>query len=151
MFWRNADAKLLKNLNAYHQTKDRPGAVSKIRNSYHKIRHIAWSFLTASDIHRDATIAVSVKMPHPNGIVIHQHTVIKDDCMIMQQVTLGQTAEDGAPTLERGVYVGAGAKVLGKIRLGENARIGANAVVLEDVPANCTAVGVPAKIIKRSP
>ena len=66
--------------------------------------------------------------------------------MIMQQVTIGQTALPGAPTIERGAYLGAGAKVLGAIRIGQNARVGANAVVLDDVPDDATAVGVPARI-----
>lgn len=69
--------------------------------------------------------------------------------MIMQQVTIGQTAQAGAPIIEAGVYVGAGAKILGNIKIGENARIGANAVVLVDVPPNATAIGVPARVIVR--
>ncbi len=146
MFWRNADAKLLRNLAAYRKTKNHSGVFNKLRNHYHKVQHIMWSTLTASDIHRDAVIAVSVRMPHLNGIVIHQEAIIEDDCLIMQQVTIGQTG-DGAANIKRGVYIGAGAKVLGRIQVGKGARIGANAVVLKDVPANCTAVGVPAKTI----
>jgi serine O-acetyltransferase len=65
----------------------------------------------------------------------------------MQQVTLGQVATAGAPTVCRGAFIGAGAKVLGPIRIGEGARIGANAVVLTDVPDGATAVGIPARII----
>jgi serine O-acetyltransferase len=66
--------------------------------------------------------------------------------MIMQQVTIGQLAEEYAPTIGSHVYIGAGAKVLGRIVIGDRARIGANAVVLADVPADGTAVGIPARI-----
>lgn len=66
----------------------------------------------------------------------------------MQQVTLGQLAKGGAPVVERGAYLGAGAKVLGSVRIGAGARIGANAVVLTDIPPNCTAVGIPARIVR---
>ena len=67
--------------------------------------------------------------------------------MLMQQVTVGQLADGAAPVIGSGVYIGAGAKVLGGVRVGDGARIGANAVVLRDVPAGCTAVGVPAHVI----
>ncbi len=67
----------------------------------------------------------------------------------MQQVTLGQTGDSGAPTVEEDAYIGAGAKVIGEITIGARARIGANAVVLKDVPPDATAVGVPARIILR--
>ena len=115
-----------------------------------KLRYEFWSVLSASDIHRDATIAAGVKFPHPNGVVIHQSSVVEEGCMIMQQVTLGQLATGDGPRLQRGVYVGAGAKLLDPITIGEGARIGANAVVLEDVPSFATAVGAPARIILRS-
>ena len=83
------------------------------------------------------------------GIVIHPDAVVEDDCLIMQQVTLGQTAGPGAPRICRGAYIGAGAKVLGPVTVGEGARIGANAVVLADVPAHATAVGIPARVVAR--
>ena len=149
MFWRESGAKLVANLAVYRQTKSRPGLINKIRSSCCKFSHICWTLVTFSDIHREAVIHKNTRFPHPNGIVIHQDAVIGDHCLIMQQVTLGQTAEGGAPTLGDGVYIGAGAKLLGKITIGNNTRIGANAVVLADVPENCTAVGIPARIIKR--
>jgi serine O-acetyltransferase len=80
------------------------------------------------------------------GIVIHPGCVIGDEVWISQQVTLGGR-EDGFPTIGDGVYIGSGAKILGNIRVGNCAKIGANAVVLIDVPDGATAVGVPAKII----
>lgn len=68
--------------------------------------------------------------------------------MIMQQVTIGQTAASLGPKIGMNVYIGAGAKVLGEVTIGDGAQIGANAVVLIDVPANCTAVGVPARVVQ---
>ena len=104
------------------------------------------SVVTASDISPHARLGAGLKLPHPNGIVIHDDAVIGEDCMIMQQVTIGQLAEAGAPDIGAHVYIGAGAKVLGAVVVGDRARIGANAVVLADVPAGSTAVGIPARI-----
>jgi serine O-acetyltransferase len=91
-----------------------------------------------------------VVIEHQNGIVIHGESVIGDDCIIRQGVTLGAKSVDrphDAPRLGRGVEVGAGAKILGAVAIGDDAIVGANAVVLCDVPPGATAVGVPAKII----
>lgn len=107
------------------------------------------NLIGACDISPEARIAADTRLPHLTGVVIHEDTVIEAGCMIMQQVTLGQVATAGAPHLEKDVYVGAGAKVLGAVTLGRGARIGANAVVLSDVPAGATAVGVPARIVTR--
>lgn len=85
-------------------------------------------------------------LPHPNGIVIAPGAVVGANCIIFQQVTLG-TSDGGYPTLGDEVYVGAGAKILGPVLIGDGARIGANAVVVRDVPAGCTAIGVPARVI----
>ncbi|MET0341076.1 MAG: serine O-acetyltransferase [Polyangiales bacterium] len=93
-----------------------------------------------------------VVFEHQHGIVVHGSTVIGDDCIIRQGVTLGIRSMDHldhAPVLGRGVNVGAGAKILGPVRVGDNADVGANAVVLEDVPAGGLAVGVPAKLVPR--
>jgi uncharacterized protein VirK/YbjX len=94
-----------------------------------------WSIITGADIAPEATLGGGLMLPHPNGIVFHRAAVIGVNCMIMQQVTIGQLASDGAPRLGNNVYVGAGAKVLGPITIGDGASIGANAVVLADVPA----------------
>jgi serine O-acetyltransferase len=91
-----------------------------------------------------------VIIEHQNGIVIHGNSVIGDDCVVRQGVTLGIKSTDRpdeAPVLGRRVDIGAGAKILGPVRIGDGAKIGANAVVLCDVPANAIAVGVPARII----
>jgi serine O-acetyltransferase len=93
-----------------------------------------------------------VVFEHQHGIVVHGSTVIGDDCIIRQGVTLGLRSLDRlaeAPVLGRGVNVGAGAKIIGAVRIGDGAAIGANAVVLEDVPAGALAIGVPARLAAR--
>ena len=89
--------------------------------------------------------------PHGlNGIIIHPKSVIGKNVTIHQQVTLGYRYKyNYAPVIGDNVFIGAGAKILGKIHVGNNVRIGANAVVVSDVPDNCTVVGVPARIIRR--
>jgi serine O-acetyltransferase len=97
-----------------------------------------------------AQIGRRVIFEHQHGIVVHGATVIGDDCIIRQGVTLGiRTLDklDDAPILGKKVNVGAGAKVIGNVRVGDGASIGANAVVLEDVPARALAVGVPARVV----
>jgi serine O-acetyltransferase len=86
------------------------------------------------------------------GVVIGETAEVGDDCMLYHGVTLGGTSLEATkrhPTLGDGVVVGAGAKILGPITLGEGAHVGANAVVVKDVPANTTAVGVPARLHER--
>ena len=111
------------------------------------LRHRFWSIVTGADIPLNCCIGGGLLMPHPNGIVIHPAAVIGPNCLIFQQVTIGSRG-DGAPIIGGHVDIGAGAKVLGKISIGDNAIIGANAVVLIDVPAGATAVGVPATIVQ---
>ena len=109
-------------------------------------------FLTGIEIHPGATVGRRVFIDHGMGVVVGETAEIGDDCTIYQGVTLGGTLlTRGAkrhPTLARGVIVGAGAKVLGGFTVGEDAKIGSNAVVTKPVPAGCTAVGNPARIIK---
>lgn len=105
------------------------------------------------EIHPGATIGRRLFIDHGTGVVIGETTVIGDDCTLYQGVTLGGTGKDKGkrhPTLGNGVMVGAGAKVLGPITIGDNVRIAAGAVVLKDIPDGCTAVGVPAHVVKRN-
>jgi serine O-acetyltransferase len=108
-------------------------------------------FLTGIEIHPGATVGRRVFIDHGMGVVVGETAVIGDDCTIYQGVTLGGTSlTRGAkrhPTLERGVIVGAGAKVLGGFTIGADAKIGSNAVVVKPVPAGATAVGNPARVI----
>lgn len=106
--------------------------------------------LLSADFPAQCKIGKEFRMFHGgNGVIISPHAVIGDDVIIYHQVTIGSTA-NGSPVIKNGAYIGCGAKILGKITIGENAKIGANAVVLKDVPANCTAVGVPARIITKN-
>jgi serine O-acetyltransferase len=110
-------------------------------------RHLLWSIITQSDIDPRAKLGAGLGLPHPNGVVIHEDAIVGDDCIIMQQVTIGMIGDGEVPVLRNRVYVGAGAKIIGKVTVGDGARIGSNAVVLNDVPDGWTAVGVPARII----
>lgn len=91
---------------------------------------------------------------HGVGCVVHDNAIIGDNCHIFQNVTLGSrwtngVLDGGAPIVGNNVLIGAGAVILGDIKIGDNSNIGANAVVLEDVPEGCIAVGVPARIIRK--
>ena len=133
----------------------------------HRISHFLWNlglkwiarvlsmfarFFTGIEIHPGAKIGRRVFLDHGLGIVIGETTEIGDDCTIYQGVTLGGTSlykgVKRHPTLGKGVVVSAGAKVLGGFTVGDGARVGSNAVVLKEVPAGATAVGIPARIIK---
>ena len=108
---------------------------------------------TGIEIHPGAKIGKRLVIDHGMGIVIGETAEIGDDCLLYQGVTLGGTGKDLGkrhPTLGNNVMVGAGAKVLGPFRVGNNARIAANAVVLREVPDNATVVGVPGRIVRLS-
>lgn len=131
----------------------------------HRIAHALWgrgrkwmslffqsrnSQLFAVDIHPAARLGRGIMIDHATGIVIGETAVVEDDVSIMQGVTLGGTgkeAGDRHPKIRRGVLLSMGAKILGNIEIGEYSRIGAGSVVLQAVPAGCTAVGVPAKLV----
>ena len=142
----NISAILISTISSYQSYRDRSGFAAKALQKYYALKHLLFTIVTSSDIHLHARIGARLSLPHPNGVVMHADAIIGDDCMIMQQVTIGQLASGGAPRLGNRIYVGAGAKILGAITIGDGARIGANSVVLIDVPAGATAVGVPASI-----
>jgi serine O-acetyltransferase len=110
-----------------------------------------WSrWFTGIEIHPGAHIGRRVFIDHGMGIVIGETAEIHDDCTLYHGVTLGGTSWNKGkrhPTLGRGVVIGAGAKILGPILVGDGAKIGSNAVVVRDVPAGATAVGIPARIL----
>lgn len=108
---------------------------------------------TGIEIHPAATIGRRFFIDHGTGVVIGETTVIGDDVMIYQGVTLGGTGKDTGkrhPTIGNNVMIGAGAKVLGPFTVGDNSNIAAGAVVLDEIPPDCTAVGVPAHIVRRN-
>lgn len=134
---------------------------------YHRISHKLWNSnfktlarivsqfsrsVTGIEIHPGATIGRRFFIDHGMGVVIGETAVIGDDVLMYHGVTLGGTSLEQKkrhPTLGNGVLIGMGAKIIGDILIGDGARIGANAVVTRDVPANSTAVGIPAKVIKQ--
>lgn len=134
----------------------------------HRINHWLWRhklftlarfcsqmarFFTGIEIHPGATIGRRLFIDHGMGVVIGETAEVGDDVTIYQAVTLGGTTLNKGkrhPTIDNGVVIGGGAKVLGNIRVGENSRIGAGSVVLRDVPDNSTIVGVPGHIIFRN-
>ncbi len=106
--------------------------------------------LTGIEIHPGAKIGDRFFIDHGEGVVIGETAIIGDDVLIYQQVTLGGTGKDLGkrhPTIGNSVIIGAGAKILGNITIGDNSRIGAGSVVIEDVPEHATVVGIPGKIV----
>lgn len=136
----------------------------------HRISHWLWSShvplkliarivsqigraFTGVEIHPAARIGNGVFIDHGMGVVIGETTQIGNRCLLYQGVTLGGTGKEHGkrhPTLEDNVVIGAGAKVLGAITIGTNTRIGAGSVVLKDVEANCTVVGIPGRVVHQS-
>lgn len=135
-------------------------AAYRIAHRLHKNEHYfaaraisqAAKVVTGIEIHPGATIGKGLVIDHGSGVVIGETAEIGDNCTIYQGVTLGGTGKDVGkrhPTLGNNVLVGAGAKVLGPLYIGDNSKVAANAVVLKEIPENCTAVGMPAKVVKR--
>jgi serine O-acetyltransferase len=132
---------------------------------FHRLAHFLWThglrwlarflshlgrWLTGIEIHPGATIGRRVFIDHGMGVVVGETAEIGDGCTLYHGVTLGGTTWNKGkrhPTLGRGVVIGAGAKILGPITIGENAKVGSNAVVVKDVPPGATAVGIPARIL----
>lgn len=108
---------------------------------------------TGIEIHPGAVIGKGLFIDHGSGVIIGETTIIGDNVTLYQGVTLGGTGKEKGkrhPTLGDNVMVSAGAKILGSFTIGENSKIGAGSVVLEEVPPNCTVVGVPGRIVKRN-
>ena len=136
---------------------------------WHRLAHALWTrglrlparftshlgrMLTGIEIHPAARIGRRLIIDHGMGVVIGETAEIGDDVYLYHQVTLGGTSSDRGkrhPTVGNGVIVGAGAKILGNITIGDNARVGANAVVVQAVGANETVVGIPARPVERDP
>ncbi len=134
---------------------------------YHRVAHVLFDWrlkflsrflsqlartMTGIEIHPGAKIGKGIFIDHGLGVVIGETSVIGENVTLFQGVTLGGTGKEKGkrhPTLGNNVVVGAGAKILGNIRIGDNVSVGANAVVLEDVPPNSTVVGVPGRVARR--
>lgn len=109
-------------------------------------------FMTGVEIHPGAVIGRRFFIDHAMGVIIGETTIIGDDCTLYQGVTLGGTGNETGkrhPTLGNNVMVGVGAAVLGNIYIGDNSKVGGGAVVVKDVPENCTVVGIPGRIVVR--
>lgn len=128
-----------------------PGLLRKPFSLVYKILKIWGQILTGIDLPCEAQVGRRLKIEHFGGIVISGDTVIGDDVVIRNGVTIGlkRTGERGAPVIGNRVDIGAGAKILGTITIGDGAVIGANAVVLEDVPPGALAVGIPARVVRQ--
>ncbi|MBX2806179.1 MAG: serine acetyltransferase [Hyphomicrobiales bacterium] len=138
--------KLLLSLRRYQHWSGKTGPYAALMRKFLVLRHRFWSTVTGADVPLNCDIGGGLRIPHPNGIVIHSDAKIGVNCLIFQQVTIG-TQGNGVPRIGGHVDIGAGAKILGGVHIGHHAKIGANAVVLHDIPDNATAVGIPAKII----
>ena len=134
-----------------HQRHAGRGPLHAVLRRVATLRHRFWSVVTGTDIPLGCRLGGGLMLPHPNGIVIHPLVEIGPNCLIFQQVTIGAGggARRGVPKVGGHVDIGAGAKILGGITIGDHARIGANAVVTIDVPAGATAMGIPARIVAR--
>ena len=117
----------------------------------YKLARTAMHILTGIDLPCEARVGRRLRIDHFGGIVVSGDAVIGDDVVLRNGVTIGlkRTNERGAPVIGNRVDIGAGAKILGSIRIGDGAVIGANAVVVHDVPAGAVAVGIPARVLPR--
>lgn len=137
-FW-DPGPKLLRAIRRYQAARSRRG-LGRVGAKFWALNHRFWSVITQSEIHLNCQIEGGLRLTHPTGIIIHPDARIGPNCMIFHQVTLA-----GAVVLGGHVDIGAGAKLLGPLEVGDDARIGANAVVTGDVAAGKTVVGIPAR------
>lgn len=146
-FWQPSQ-KLLKSIRDYQMYSQKLSVLSNIPKRFAVLRHRFWTIVTGADIPLNCQLGGGLLIPHPNGIVIHPASLLGVNCLIHQQVTIGvKRGSRGAPVIGGHVDIGAGAKIIGEITIGEHALIGANAVVTKDVPAFAIVAGIPAKVI----
>jgi serine O-acetyltransferase len=146
-FW-DPSRKLLLTIRRFEYWHKRPGLIATLMAKFIMLRYRFWSVITGAEIPLTCRVGGGLLIPHPNGIVIHPNVKIGVNCLIFHQVTIGTRGISGVPVIEGHVDIGAGAKILGPIRIGAHARVGANAVVVSDVPSGAVAIGTPAKIIE---
>jgi serine O-acetyltransferase len=145
-FW-DPSCKLLLAIRRYQYWRHRGGLLAYFIRRVIAFRYGFWTVVTGAEIPLNCDIGGGLLIPHPNGIVINPGVKIGVNCLIFQQVTIGTRDVPGVPVIEGHVDIGAGAKILGPIHIGAHARIGANAVVLNNVPTGAVAIGIPAKIV----
>lgn len=143
---------LLRTIRRYQHYQSRTGIAAWLGMKWNVLKHRFWSAVTGADIPLNVSIGGGLLLPHPNGVVIHPDVKIGPNCLIFQQVTLGSNGSSGTPMVGGHVDIGAGAKVIGAITLGDHCRVGANAVVTRDVLPGTTVAGIPARVIvERAP
>lgn len=140
-FW-DPGKKLILAIRKYQKCRKIPGLLGKLLAAPYVHFHRFWSIVSGADIPLNCRLEGGLLLPHPTGVVIHPDAEIGINCTIFQQVTIVSGVKIGGH-----VDIGAGAKIIRSISIGSNVRIGANAVVLEDIPSNSTAVGIPAQIV----
>jgi serine O-acetyltransferase len=136
---------LLNALRRYDYWQAQSGPWAKIARRRWVLSHRVWSVVTQAEIHLGTSIGGGLHMPHPNGVVIHPKATIGPNCTLMSQVTIGTDRDGAVPRIGGHVDIGAGARILGGVTIGDHAQIGANAVVTRDVPEGMIAVGIPAR------
>jgi serine O-acetyltransferase len=147
-FWQPSRA-LLQSIRAYQRHAGSRAPLAVLARQVAVLRHRFWSVVTGADIPLNCRLGGGLLLPHPNGVVIHPAATLGPNCLLFQQVTIGAGSRPGHPVIGGHVDIGAGAKVLGGVTIGDHACIGANAVVTRDVPAHATAVGIPARVLRR--
>ena len=146
--WWDPSRKLIQSIRRYQAVR---GPLAPIVRRFWVLQHRFWSVVTQADIPLNTRFGGGLKLPHPNGVVIHPCSQIGPNCMIFQQVTVGTTSSSkGLPRIGGHVDIGTGAKILGPVTIGDHASIAANAVVLTDIPAGATAAGIPARIVRQA-
>lgn len=148
-FW-DPSRKLLRSIRRYQALDVRSSLLAPLKKKWWVLEHRLWSLVTQAEIPLNSRIEGGLLLPHPNGVIIHPEARIGPNCLIMQQVTIGtREGGGGLPRIEGHVDIGAGARILGNVSIGEHSLIGANAVVTKDVPPHSIAAGVPARLKTR--
>lgn len=142
--WWDPSRQLLKSIRRYQKWKAHGGIIGNFLSDWNVIQHRFWSVVTGADIPLNCQIEGGLLLTHPHGVVIHPGASIGPNCLILQQVTIVEGVKIGGH-----VDIGAGAKIIRAVKIGNHAKIGANAVVVCDIPEGATAVGIPAKVIKK--
>ncbi|OQK17037.1 serine acetyltransferase [Methyloprofundus sedimenti] len=146
-FW-DPSRKLLLSIRCYQKCKQKKGFIALVISKICVIQHAFWSAISGADIPISCNIGGGLLIPHPNGIVIHPQSEIGINCLIHQQVTVGVKRGNAIPPkISAHVDIGAGAKIIGNINIGDHSLIGANAVVVKDVEAGVIVAGIPARAI----